>query len=60
VVWLSKYPIEIFGTTPYQLDQGYQQEIHQGVDTRQPENQSLSETWFGLQFLNLYFPTNRA
>ncbi|KAF9663448.1 hypothetical protein SADUNF_Sadunf17G0051100 [Salix dunnii] len=39
-------PIELFGPTRYQWDQGYfQQEIYRRVGTRMSENQSLSESW---------------
>ncbi|XP_039020375.1 photosystem II CP47 reaction center protein-like [Hibiscus syriacus] len=39
-------PIELFGPTHYQWDQGYfQQEIYQRVSAGLAENQSLSEAW---------------
>ncbi|KAL5569717.1 hypothetical protein UlMin_026292, partial [Ulmus minor] len=39
-------PIELFGPTRYQWDQGYfQQEIYRRVDVELAENQSLSEAW---------------
>ncbi|GKD82312.1 photosystem II CP47 chlorophyll apoprotein [Tanacetum coccineum] len=40
-------PIELFGPTRYEWDQGYfQQEIYRRVSTGLAENQSLSEAWF--------------
>ncbi|GJR61753.1 photosystem II 47 kDa protein [Tanacetum coccineum] len=39
-------PIELFGPTRYQWDQGYfQQEIYRRVSARLAKNQSLSEAW---------------
>ncbi|KAL5567573.1 hypothetical protein UlMin_024148 [Ulmus minor] len=39
-------PVELFGPTRYQWDQGYfQQEIYQRVGAGLAENQSLSEAW---------------
>ncbi|KAK1422551.1 hypothetical protein QVD17_17834 [Tagetes erecta] len=39
-------PIELFGPTRYQWDQGYfQQEIYRRVSVGLAENQSLSEAW---------------
>ncbi|GJW23026.1 photosystem II CP47 chlorophyll apoprotein [Tanacetum coccineum] len=39
-------PIELFGPTRYEWDQGYfQQEIYRRVSTGLAENQSLSEAW---------------
>ena len=39
-------PIELFGPTHYQWDQGYfQQEIYQRVSARLAETQNLSEAW---------------
>ncbi|KAG8474002.1 hypothetical protein CXB51_033779 [Gossypium anomalum] len=39
-------PIELFGPTRYQWDQGYfQQEIYRRVNVGLAENQSLSEAW---------------
>ncbi|KAG4914279.1 hypothetical protein JHK87_051836 [Glycine soja] len=39
-------PIELFGPTRYQWDQGYfQQEIYRRVGAGLAENQSLSEAW---------------
>ncbi|XP_076951771.1 photosystem II CP47 reaction center protein-like [Bidens hawaiensis] len=42
----STTPIELFGPTRYQWDQGYfQQEIYRRVSAGLAENQSLSEAW---------------
>ncbi|MBA0848188.1 hypothetical protein Goshw_029477 [Gossypium schwendimanii] len=44
---LGTAPIELFGPTHYQWDQGYfQQEIYRKVSAGLAENQSLSEAWF--------------
>ncbi|KAG0457120.1 hypothetical protein HPP92_022277 [Vanilla planifolia] len=43
---LATTPIELFGPTCYQWDQGYfQQEIDRRVVVGLPENMSLSEAW---------------
>lgn len=43
---LATTPIELFGPTRYQWDQGYfQQEIYRRVSTGLAENRSLSEAW---------------